>query len=56
MKMPTSIDAMRERFLQSGDNADLLIVDAHHHFNAVALYRLCTVLRPLPILRDKRVP
>ena len=23
---------MRERFLQSGDNADLPIVDAHHHF------------------------
>jgi len=30
--MPTPIDAMRERFLQTGDNADLPIVDAHHHF------------------------
>jgi predicted TIM-barrel fold metal-dependent hydrolase len=30
--MPTPIDAMREHFLQSGDNADLPIVDAHHHF------------------------
>ncbi|SOE95547.1 Predicted metal-dependent hydrolase, TIM-barrel fold [Burkholderia sp. D7] len=30
--MPTPIDLMRERFLQSGDNADLPIVDAHHHF------------------------
>ena len=30
--MPMPIDAMRERFLQSGDNADLPIVDAHHHF------------------------
>ena len=30
--MSTPIDAMRERFLQSGDNADLPIVDAHHHF------------------------
>ena len=30
--MSTAIDLMRERFLQSGDNADLPIVDAHHHF------------------------
>jgi predicted TIM-barrel fold metal-dependent hydrolase len=30
--MPTPTNAMRERFLQSGDNADLPIVDAHHHF------------------------
>lgn len=30
--MQTVIDAMREAFLASGDNADLPIVDAHHHF------------------------
>jgi predicted TIM-barrel fold metal-dependent hydrolase len=30
--MHARIDAMRERFLQSGDDADLPIVDAHHHF------------------------
>jgi hypothetical protein len=28
--MPTPIDAMREGFLQSGNNADLPIVDVHH--------------------------
>ena len=30
--MHTTIDAMRERFLASGDDAQLPIVDAHHHF------------------------
>ena len=30
--MQTTIDAMRERFLASGDDAELPIVDAHHHF------------------------
>jgi hypothetical protein len=27
-----AIDTMRERFLASGDDAELPIVDAHHHF------------------------
>ncbi|MDR5774733.1 MULTISPECIES: amidohydrolase family protein [unclassified Caballeronia] len=30
--MHAHIDALRERFLQSGDDADLPVVDAHHHF------------------------
>jgi predicted TIM-barrel fold metal-dependent hydrolase len=30
--MTSAIDAMRERFLASGDDADLPIIDAHHHF------------------------
>ena len=30
--MSAAIDAQRERFLASGDDADLPIVDAHHHF------------------------
>jgi predicted TIM-barrel fold metal-dependent hydrolase len=30
--MQEHIEALRERFLQSGDDADLPIVDAHHHF------------------------
>jgi hypothetical protein len=30
--MTSAIDTMRERFLASGDDADLPIVDAHHHF------------------------
>jgi len=30
--MQERIEALRERFLQSGDDADLPIVDAHHHF------------------------
>lgn len=30
--MTSTIDAMRETFLASGDDADLPIVDAHHHF------------------------
>jgi predicted TIM-barrel fold metal-dependent hydrolase len=30
--MQAHIEALRERFLQSGDDADLPIVDAHHHF------------------------
>ena len=30
--MQAPIDALRERFLATGDDADLPIVDAHHHF------------------------
>lgn len=30
--MQERIEALRERFLESGDDADLPIVDAHHHF------------------------
>ncbi|MFL9944451.1 amidohydrolase family protein [Paraburkholderia agricolaris] len=30
--MPTDLDAARERFLASGDDGELPIVDAHHHF------------------------
>lgn len=34
--MQERIEALRERFLESGDDADLPIVDAHHHFWDVA--------------------